>query len=137
MKSRSKSETRANISNLVDATLTDGPQRTERPDSTSVMVVSEELQRKLAAEYPSLADLVLNAPIDEIDLPGRARPRLQYAKLRLNYRCLQPKADNTARPHPLFNRAMFASTSLSPGSARSASMRSTRAFFLLPRRSWE
>jgi len=45
------------------------------------MVVSEELQRKLAAEYPSLADLVLNAPIDEIDLPGRARPRLQYAKL--------------------------------------------------------
>lgn len=75
MKSRSKSETRAHISNLVDAALTDGPQRTERPDSASVMVVSEELQRKLAAEYPSLADLVLNAPINEIDLPGRASAR--------------------------------------------------------------
>jgi prevent-host-death family protein len=76
MKSWSISEARARISEVVDAALANGPQRIERRDSTPVVVVSEEIWRKLAAEYPSFADLVLNAPIEDADLPGRAPARV-------------------------------------------------------------
>jgi prevent-host-death family protein len=76
MKSWSISEARAHISEVVDAALADGPQRIERRDSAPVVVVSEEIWRRLAAEYPSFADLVLNAPVDETDLPDRAPARI-------------------------------------------------------------
>jgi hypothetical protein len=76
MKSWSISEARARISEVMDAALAIGPQRIERRDSAPVVVVSEEIWLKLAAEYPSFAELVLNAPIDEADLPGRAPARI-------------------------------------------------------------
>jgi len=37
-----------------------GPQRIERRERDSVVVVSEAVWTRLAAEYPSFADLVLN-----------------------------------------------------------------------------
>ncbi|MGN6466559.1 MAG: type II toxin-antitoxin system Phd/YefM family antitoxin [Rhizobiaceae bacterium] len=76
MRSWSISEARARISEVVDAVLADGPQRIERRDSAPVVVVSEEIWQKLAAEYPSFADLVLDAPIEDADLPGRAPARV-------------------------------------------------------------
>jgi prevent-host-death family protein len=76
MKSWSISEARARISEVVDAALADGPQRIERRDSAPVVVVSEEIWRRLAAEYPSFADLVLSAPVGETDLPRRRPARV-------------------------------------------------------------
>jgi hypothetical protein len=76
VKSWSISDARARISEVVDAALVDGPQRIERRDSAPVVVVSEEIWLKLAAEYPSFAELILNAPLDEADLPGRAPARV-------------------------------------------------------------
>lgn len=74
MKSWSITEARARIADVVDAALEKGPQRIERRDSKPVVVVSEAVWKRLAAEYPSFADLILNTPID--NLPARAPARV-------------------------------------------------------------
>ena len=76
MKSWSISEARTHISDVVDAALSDGPQRIERRDSEPVVVISEAVWTRLAAEYPSFADFVLNTPIDDEDLPQRRPARV-------------------------------------------------------------
>ena len=76
MKSWSISEARARIANVVDAALNEGPQRIERRESASVVVVSEAVWTKLAAEYPSFAELILEAPLDKEDLPSRRPARV-------------------------------------------------------------
>jgi prevent-host-death family protein len=68
-------EARARIAEVVDAALNEGPQRIERRDRDNVVVVSEAIWSRLAAEYPSFADLVLNAPVDDA-LPERRPARV-------------------------------------------------------------
>jgi prevent-host-death family protein len=68
-------EARARIAEVVDAALNEGPQRIERRDRDNVVVVSEAIWARLAAEYPSFADLVLNAPVDDA-LPERRPARV-------------------------------------------------------------
>lgn len=76
MKSWSITEARARIADVVDAALEKGPQRIERRDSEPVVVVSEAVWRRLAAEYPSFAELILDAPVAEDDLPLRRPARV-------------------------------------------------------------
>jgi hypothetical protein len=79
MKSWSITEARARISEMFDAALTEGPQRVERRDREGVVVVSEEVWTRLTLEYPSFADIVLEAPVDDIDLPARRPARVFVA----------------------------------------------------------
>lgn len=76
MKSWKITEARARIAEVVDAALVEGPQRIERRDHDNVVVVSETVWKRLAAEYPSFADLVLNAPVDDDILPARRPARV-------------------------------------------------------------
>lgn len=76
MKSWTITEARSHIAEVVDAALAHGPQRIERRDSEPVVVVSEAVWKKLAAEYPSFAELILDAPIGEDDLPRRKPARV-------------------------------------------------------------
>ena len=76
MKTWKITEARARIADVVDAALTVGPQRIERRDRDNVVVISEAVWNRLAAEYPSFADLVLNAPVDEDVLPPRRPARV-------------------------------------------------------------
>ena len=75
MKSWSITEARANIAEVFDAALRD-PQKIERRDSKSVIVVAEFSLNWLMAEYPTFADLVLNAHLEGEDLPKRQPARL-------------------------------------------------------------
>ena len=68
-------EARANISNVFDQAIKDGPQRIERRDSEPVVMVAESDWKRLTAEYPTMADLILNSPIEEGDLPERRPAR--------------------------------------------------------------
>lgn len=79
MKSWSITDARANISDVFDAALKIGPQKIERRDSELVVMVSESDWRRLATEYPTVADLILNCPIEDDDLPER-RPARVIAK---------------------------------------------------------
>ncbi len=76
MKSWTISEARAHIADVVDAALEQGPQRIERRDSRPVVVVAEDVWQRLAAEYPSFGDIVLDAPIERDDLPPRRPARV-------------------------------------------------------------
>jgi hypothetical protein len=68
-------EARANISTVFDEAIKDGPQRIERRDSEPVVMVAESDWKRLTAAYPTMADLILNSPIDEDDLPERRPAR--------------------------------------------------------------
>jgi prevent-host-death family protein len=76
VKSWSITEARTNIAEVFDSALTDGPQRIERRDRQSVVMVSEAMWRQLEADYPSFADIVLDAPVDPDDLPQRQPARI-------------------------------------------------------------
>jgi len=76
VKSWSISEARTNIAAVFDSALTDGPQRIERRDRQSVVMVSEALWRRMEADYPSFADVVLGAPLEVDDLPERRPARV-------------------------------------------------------------
>lgn len=69
-------EARARIADVVDAAIKDGPQRIERRDTDNVVVVSEAVWNRLAAQYPSFADVILNAPINPGDIPLRRPARV-------------------------------------------------------------
>jgi len=75
MRSWSVSEARANISKVFDAALKLGPQRIERRDSEPVVMLAESDWKRLTAEYPTLADLILNSPLADDDLPVRRPAR--------------------------------------------------------------
>ncbi len=75
MKTWSISEARANISSVFDEALRNGPQKIERRDSEPVVMVAEADWDRLIAEYPTIADLILNAPIEADDMPLRRSPR--------------------------------------------------------------
>lgn len=79
MKSWSITDARANISDVFDAALKIGPQKIERRDGESVVMVSEADWRRLVTEYPTVADLILKRPIEDDDLPER-RPARVIAK---------------------------------------------------------
>ncbi|MBD0416358.1 type II toxin-antitoxin system Phd/YefM family antitoxin [Oryzicola mucosus] len=76
MKLWSISEARAHISEVFESALKDGPQKIERRDRKSVVVVSEATWSRLQADYPSFADLVLNSGLEEDDLPKRLPARV-------------------------------------------------------------
>ena len=76
MKSWSMADAKVDISAVIDAAVTDGPQRIERSGAEPVVVVSESAWKRLAAEYPTMADLVTGAPIDPDDLPDRRPARV-------------------------------------------------------------
>lgn len=80
MKSWTITEARAHISDVMDAALEKGPQRIERRDSAPVVMVSEAVWTRLAAEYPSFAELVLSIPATEDDLPARSPARVLGAR---------------------------------------------------------
>lgn len=75
MKSWTITETRANISEVFEAALSIGPQKIERRDGESVFMVAESDWRRLAAEYPTIAALILNCPIEADDMPKRRPAR--------------------------------------------------------------
>ncbi|MBV8473395.1 MAG: type II toxin-antitoxin system Phd/YefM family antitoxin [Hyphomicrobiales bacterium] len=75
MKTWSLTEARTNMSNVFDEALKHGPQRIERRDSEPVVMVAESDWNRLIAEYPTMADLILNAPFNEDDLPERRPAR--------------------------------------------------------------
>ena len=79
MKSWSIAEARANISDVFEAAL-NSPQKIERRDSESVVVVAESVWNRLMSEYPSFADLVLNSQIEDEDLPQRQPARVVAGK---------------------------------------------------------
>lgn len=69
MRSWSITQARANISELFEAALTTGPQKIERRDHESVVLLSQADWLRLVTEYPTVADLILDFPADETDLP--------------------------------------------------------------------
>jgi prevent-host-death family protein len=69
-------EARANISNVFDEAIKDGPQRIERRDSEPVVMVAESDWKRLTAEYPTMADLILNSAVEDEDLPERQPARV-------------------------------------------------------------
>ena len=75
MRSWSITQARAHISELFEAAMTTGPQKIERRDHESVVVLSQADWRRLVTEYPTVADLILDFPADEKDLPERAPAR--------------------------------------------------------------
>jgi len=75
MRSWSITQARAHISELFEAAMTTGPQKIERRDHESVVVLSQADWRRLVTEYPTVADLILDFPADETDLPERAPAR--------------------------------------------------------------
>jgi hypothetical protein len=81
VKSWSITEARAKISDVFEEALHD-PQKIQRRDSESVIVVAESAWNRLVAEYPSFADLVLNSPIEKDDLPKRRPARIVAGKFR-------------------------------------------------------
>jgi prevent-host-death family protein len=76
MKTWKITDARARIAEVVDAAINNGPQRIERRERDGVVVVSEAIWARLAAEYPTFADLILNAPLDDVDLPSRRPARV-------------------------------------------------------------
>ena len=76
MKSWSITDARANISDVFDAALTSGPQKIERRDSEPVVMIAESDWKRLVAEYPTVADLISNSPIEADDLPERRPARV-------------------------------------------------------------
>ena len=75
MKCWSITDARANISDVFDAALNSGPQKIERRDSEPVVMIAESDWKRLVAEYPTVADLILNSPIEADDLPKRRPAR--------------------------------------------------------------
>ena len=75
MKTWSITEARANFSRVFDEALKYGPQRIARRDSEPIVMVAESDWKRLAAEYPTIADLILNAPFEPDDLPERRPAR--------------------------------------------------------------
>ena len=76
MRCWSITQARAHISELFEAALTTGPQKIERRDSESVVILSQADWSRLVTEYPVVADLILNFPADEADLPERRPARI-------------------------------------------------------------
>jgi prevent-host-death family protein len=79
MRTWSITEARANISKLVDEALTHGPQRIERRASERVVIVAESDWNRMVSQYPTLAEWILNSPLEPGDLPER-RPARAIAK---------------------------------------------------------
>ena len=75
MRSWSITQARAHISELFEAALTSGPQKIERRDHESVVLLSQADWRRLVTEYPTVADLILDFPAAETDLPERVPAR--------------------------------------------------------------
>jgi len=71
MKSWSRTEASAGISDVFDAALSSGPQKVERHDGEPVAIFAESDWNRLVTAYQAVSDLVLNAPIEEGDLPER------------------------------------------------------------------
>jgi hypothetical protein len=76
MRTWSIADAQANISEVLDGALNSGPQRIERRDSESVVMIAESDWKRLVAEYPTVADLILNSPIEADDLPERRPARV-------------------------------------------------------------
>jgi len=57
MRSWSITQARTHISELSEAALTTGPQKIERRDHESVVLLSQSDSRRLVTEYPTMADL--------------------------------------------------------------------------------
>ena len=57
MRSWSITQARTHISELFEAALTTGPQKIERRDHESVVLLSQSDSRRLVTEYPTMADL--------------------------------------------------------------------------------
>ncbi len=70
------SQARAHISEVMDAALEKGPQWIERRENQRVVVLSEADFKRLASEYPTVADLILRFPGDLEDLPKRRPARI-------------------------------------------------------------
>jgi prevent-host-death family protein len=76
MRSWSISQARSQISELFEAALTTGPQIIERRDRESVVMLSQADWRRLVTEYPTVADLILDFPAQDSDLPERRPARV-------------------------------------------------------------
>ena len=72
MKTWSITEARANIAEVFEAALRKEPQKIERRNSEPVIVIPESMWKRIEDAYPTFADLVLEAPIDDEDLPKRS-----------------------------------------------------------------
>jgi hypothetical protein len=95
MNSWSIAEARANISDVFEAAL-NSPQKIERRDSESVVVVAESVWNRLMSEYPSCADLVLNSSVEDEDLPQRRPAQIESMPVNLRKprgRTFRNKAD--------------------------------------------
>ncbi len=76
MKTRSITEAKANISNAADEAFKDGPQTIERRDGAHAVKAAESDRDQRTDEYSTMADLVLNSPIEDGDLPERRPARV-------------------------------------------------------------
>ncbi len=75
MKTPSITKARANISNAVDEATKDGPQTIERRNGERPVMAVETDEHPPTDEYSTMADLVLNSPIEEDDMPERQPAR--------------------------------------------------------------
>ena len=75
MRSWTATEARANMAQVLDAVLRDGPQQVDRRDKEPVVLVAKSDWDRLVAEFPSVADLVLNSGLDDSDLLERRPAR--------------------------------------------------------------
>ena len=78
MKRRSTTDAKANISNAVDETSSDGPQAIVGRGSDRALMAAESRKRPTDGPF-TMADLVLNSPIEDSDLPER-RPARAIAR---------------------------------------------------------
>jgi hypothetical protein len=76
MKSWSIADADAKISEVFEAALAAGPQKIERRGSGSVVIVAEADGNRLFSEYQTFSDLVLNASMEQDDLPKRRPARV-------------------------------------------------------------
>jgi len=72
VRSWSITQAQAHISELFEAALRTGPQKVERRDNESAVLLAQADWRRLVTEYPTVAALILDFPADARDLPERA-----------------------------------------------------------------
>ncbi len=112
MKSWSIAEARANIADVFEAAL-NSPQKIERRESESVVVVAESVWNRIMSEYPSFADLVLNSPVEDEDLLQRRPAQIEPMPVNLRKprgRTFRNKADPLGYDLADLDRAIRAMT---------------------------
>lgn len=75
MRSWTSREAQESLDALLDSVRRKGPQRVQRDEDGSFVVLDEELFRKLLEHAPDLGSLIASSPLDSEALPARIPAR--------------------------------------------------------------